>query len=126
MKPLVLAVVALSVLALPYLGNTQEKLPQAIKDKAQSEGVVRITVQLAVSWKPLKDLNSPDAKRQHQQIADAQDQLLKELDGTTFKVTHRFELLPAIGLEVNSSALPILEKSKTVQSVRENTMGGLP
>lgn len=126
MKRLLLLLGVLSFLAWIQLGNAQQKVPKKIWDTARAEGSVRVLVELDVPWKPHPDLNSPEVRQQKKDIAAAQDQLLAELSGTNYKVLARWDIIPGMALQVDSSVLPNLEKSKIVKSVTEDTKGGLP
>ena len=100
--------------------NARQKVPKRIWDTARAEGSVRVLIALDVPWKPHPDLNSPEVRQQKIDIAAAQDQLLAELSGTNYKVIGRWEFTPGMALQVDSSVLPTLEKSKIVKSVTED------
>jgi hypothetical protein len=118
---LLLLLAGLALLACIQLGNGQQKVPKKLWDTARAEGNVYILIELNVPWKPNPDLNSPEVRQQKKDIAAAQDQLLAELSGTNYKVVARWDIIPGMALQVDSSVLSLLERSKVVKSVTENT-----
>jgi outer membrane biogenesis lipoprotein LolB len=95
------------------------KVPLELMQKAQTQGTVRVVVDLNASYRPEHEL-APDAViAQRQAIANAQNELVTELGATTHKVTRRFTR-GGIALIVGADALAILEQSKLVKKVTED------
>jgi hypothetical protein len=114
MKRLLLLLLAvLALLAWMQLGNAQQKVPKTIWNTARAEGTVHIIVELDVARRPHADLNSPEMRQQKGKIAAAQDQLFAELAGTNYKVTARFDIVPGVGLQVDSSAYHSLKSQSS-------------
>jgi hypothetical protein len=113
----------LTLLASIEVGAAQQsRIPQNIWQKAHEKGVVRVIVDLDVSVLPEIGLSKGAAIAQRQTIAGAQNDLLTELKGTTYKVTGRLKAGPAIGLEVGNDALQVLERSTLVKKVTEDLL----
>jgi hypothetical protein len=85
----------------------QPKVSPDVWKKAKAEGTVAVLVGLVQS--------SPQVDRK--EIKERQDAVLKELEGTKYKVRRRFEEIYVISLEVEPYGLDILENSVHVQQV---------
>jgi hypothetical protein len=102
------------------------KVPPELMQKVQTQGTVRVIVELNVpEWTSKK--SSADAElAQRQRIADVQNQVLSELAGTQHKLTAQLKTVPALGLEVGPDGLAALEHSSLVQKVYEGQDAYLP
>jgi len=87
----------------------ERKVPAELWQDVQSKGTVRVIVMLNVP------------PRDEERIAMAQNQLLSELEGTTYRVNGRFKYIPGIGLTVTSDGLAVLERSLLVKQVTEDS-----
>jgi hypothetical protein len=85
----------------------------AVRNTA-SAGKSRVIVELRIApvFKPEGDLPDEAAVvAQRQTIAKAQSDLLSRLAGTRFSISHRYDSLPFMALEVGGDALSRLEAS---------------
>ena len=98
----------------------QQKVAPKMWEKAQAEGAVQVLVELTVPWRSDVKLHSPEMLTQNKAVADAQNQVLRELAGAQYKIIKRLEFIPVIALEVNVYALTLLSKSDVVATVTEN------
>ena len=100
-----------------------QAVPPAIDDliaKAARQGTLRVIVELRMD---APGPPSPEA------IAQAQDQVLQEIAGTSHRVLRRFATVPFLGLDVTVDALRRLGGSAHVAGIREDRMRtpqGLP
>jgi hypothetical protein len=79
---------------------------------AAAAGPVRVIVELRLAppFRPEGELSSPAAvEAQRRAIAQAQDDLLASLAGTSFSVGRKYDGLPLIALEIGADALDRLE-----------------
>ena len=84
------------------------KVPLELMQKAQTQGTVRVIVDLNVDKWTSKKL-SPEANlAQHERIAEVQRLVLSELAGTRYKINRQFEIVPALAMEVGPDALAAL------------------
>jgi hypothetical protein len=125
MKKRSLLYILLAVLiVLTRIGAAQQpKLPKISPDlwqKTQEKGFIRVIVELNVPWRVSKPLNKEAELAQRQMIADTQDRVLAELARTRYKVNRRFEIVPALAMEVEPDALVILDRSPHVLKVYED------
>ncbi len=96
-----------------HFGSQNKKIPVEVWQKAHTEGVARVFVQLDAAWEV--GALSPEAELAQQRgIAAAQDALLADLAGTRHRVLARFRVIPSIGLEVGLDALAVLARSLLV------------
>ena len=96
-------------------------VPAEITKKAQTKGVVRVIVQLDVATRPEGVLSSRQAVLdQRQAIAAVQSELLRDLAGTSHRVTGQLKTIPFLGLEAGPDALAVLERSSRVVGVTED------
>ncbi len=121
-RRLILCLVVVALIGWSRIGIAQQSVvPAEVTKKAQTEGVVRVIVQLNVATQPEGALSSPQAVlAQRQAIAAAQSGLLADLAGTSHRVTRQFEIISFIALEVGLDALAALERSARVVSVTED------
>ncbi len=68
-------------------------------------------------WELDSKLTHNAALAQRKAIEAAQDGLIAELAGTTYKVVSKFKTLPGLSLEVGPDALAVLENSEYVKEV---------
>jgi subtilisin len=91
--------------------------------KAQTEGTVRVIVQVSVPFQVEGNLiNSLAVASQRKGIATAQDRLFKELQSTKYRITRLFETIPFVALEAGIQALAAVERSGLVISVEEDRL----
>ena len=94
-------------------GNPFPAVDPAVRQSV-SVGASRVIVELRLTppFTPEGDL--PDAaavEAQRRSITRIQSELLDRLKGTSFSVTHRYDGLPLVALEIGSDALRRLEAS---------------
>jgi subtilisin family serine protease len=100
-------------------------IPEALYDKAASEGSVRVIVQLQVSTFPEGELESVDAVAfQRQGIAAARAPVLADLAGTSYRTVREFETIPFVALEVAPDAIAALDASLNVAGIEEDRLEG--
>jgi hypothetical protein len=95
-------------------GRSPSSDEQALLDKVRTEGQLSIIVTLKLPQTPAGDAERKKA------IADAQDQLLVQLEPLDVEVQTRFELTPQLTLTVDEAALRYLLESPLVDRVHEN------
>jgi subtilisin family serine protease len=95
----------------------EPKIHPEVRRKAQEDGVVQVFVRLNLTTQIDSDLNPEERKIQRARIAETQNALLKQLSGKKFKILRKFEDIPTIGLEIDPSAILILENSNLVKAV---------
>ena len=109
------------LILLPRIGAAQQpKIPSDLWQKAQEKGVVRVIVELNVAGWVSKKLSKEDELVQRKMIVDTQNRVLAELKRTRHKVNRRFEIVPALAMEVEPDALVILDRSPHVLKVYED------
>jgi hypothetical protein len=87
---------------------------QALLDKVRAKGQLSVLVTLKLPQTPAGKTERENA------IADAQDQLLNQLEPHGAEVQTRFELYPLLTLKVNEATLRQLQQSPLVDRVHEN------
>jgi hypothetical protein len=114
-------VIAGACVAVAQQGGSDKgpKVPEQLRRKA-ADRVVRVIVDLNVSVEPEEKLTTEGRERQRQRIAEAQDRLLADLAGTSYKAPRRLVKLPGLVLSVGADALAVLEKSTLVKKVTED------
>ncbi len=96
-------------------------VPGEIMRKAQTEGVIRVIVQVDVPTHPEGYLASRQAVlSQRQAIAAAQRDLLADLFGTSHRVIWQYQTIPFLALEAARDALAALERSPIVVGATED------
>jgi hypothetical protein len=124
MKKRFLYTILAVLIVLPRIAAAQQpklpKIPPALWQKAQEKGFVRVIVELNVPGWISKTLSKEDELVQRKMIADTQNEVSSELAKTHHKVNRRFELVPALTLEVEPDALVILDRSPHVLKVYED------
>jgi hypothetical protein len=103
--------------------SRRPKVSSDLWEKIQNNGVVAVTVGLNVPWQPEGKLNKESILTQRQAIGSAQQQLLSELTGTSYKLRFQQKTVPYLSLEVGHDALAILERSALVNRVTEIRRG---
>jgi hypothetical protein len=117
---LVLIITWVWVGAVGAAAPSKARVPEDARKKARAAGVVSVLVSLNGPAEPLGQLTPQQRAAQQDRIKAAEDQLLGELPGTRYRVTHRYEHIAAFAIEVGPDALTVLEKSNLVQSVFED------
>ncbi len=98
------------------------KSPQILLKMAQEQGAVRVVVGLNIDFIPEGELRSPLAvDRQQQQIAQAQENVLKTLPGDV-TVNAKFEIIPYMALTVDEEALQALLQSSEINYIQEDRL----
>lgn len=98
-------------------------VPEALYDKASSEGSVRVIVQFRATTFPEGEPQSPAAvASQRQDIAAMRYAALAELAGTSYRTIREFETIPFVALEVAPDAMAALEASPNVVGVEEDRL----
>jgi len=87
--------------------------------------MVRVIVSLNVPAKAEANLTQDEIVAQRQAIRDAQNQLLKELDGTKYQLFGMAITIAGMALNVGTDALTVLDKSALVSDVTESIAHGL-
>lgn len=101
-------------------GLVDDAFAQAIDPAVRSAaaaGPVRVIVELRLTpaFTPEGELSSPAAvDAQRRAIAQAQDDLIARLAGTSFSVARKFDGLPMMALEIGADALARLEAAGTL------------
>jgi len=79
-KRLFLCLTVVVLIGWSGIGAAQQiKVPPEVWEKAQTEGVIPVLVQLDVPWKPEGKLSEQDRLAQRQAVAAAQSELLASL-----------------------------------------------
>jgi hypothetical protein len=99
-------------------------LPELLQ-KAETQGTVRIAVQLDTPVRPEASLNEQGIETQRKAIRDSQDLLISALEGAEFKVIRRFEFVPGFVLDVGPKALSLLDRLPQVFTVNEEHSVGI-
>jgi hypothetical protein len=99
--------------------STQKISPQ-LWSKVQEKGTLRVIVSLNVPVQPIGQLSREGIVAQQERITAAQDELIANLSGTTYKVARRFTMSSGMALSVGPEALAILEGSPLVKKVAED------
>lgn len=102
----------------PCLAFAQsEKIPAEVIAQTANDNMVPVLVGLKVPWQREDTLSEEAITLQRQAIHSVQDQLLSELSGTKYKVVRRYDVIPALALELGADALAVLAKSSHVTNV---------
>lgn len=117
LQALALAGVAFFLTAAWSTAQPIPKIPSDVIDWAAKHGTVLVLVGLKVPWQMERDLSEDEVQAQRAAIAAIQKELLAELQGTSYKVTRRYDEVPGIGLEVGADALAELARSANVTNV---------
>ncbi len=94
-----------------------EKIPAELVAQAANNETIPVLVGLNVPWQLESSLSENAILAQRQAIHSVQDQLLRELSGTKYKVVRRYDVIPGLALEVGADALAVLQKSESVTNV---------
>jgi hypothetical protein len=106
-----LTVLLLLAQGLPVGHSFAQAIDPAVRTGV-AEGLTRVIVELRIApaFTPEGDLPSSMAvEAQRRTIAKTQDDLLARLAGTSFSVSHKYDGLPLMALEINADALARLE-----------------
>jgi len=96
-------------------------VPEVLYEKASSEGLVRVIVQLRVTTIPEGHLESTNAvASQRQGIAGRRSKLMTELAATRYRMIREFETIPFVALEVSRDALLAFDASPNIVGVEED------
>ena len=85
---------------------------------AESEGSVRVIVGLQMLWAPEPMLESVAQGQQAATIQARQSGLLDALAGSTHRVTHRYDYVPYIALELGPDGVAALQSSSLAASIQ--------
>lgn len=102
-------------LAAPALAGP--RVPDALRERARSEGSVRVLVRVADE----ADARKPRRRSARRARAEAQAQLLREL-GRVPRRERRFREIPFVALELSPDALDALERSDVALAVEEDRL----
>jgi len=83
-----------------------------------SEPVAEVIVELAVVWNPDDGLSDEELA----DIGEAQQEVLRLLEGTTFCVIRLYEITPQMALGVDDESLKRLEESDLVAQIAPNVL----
>lgn len=100
--------------------NKFAKVDPVVWQKVQTQGTIRVLVDLNIPGWVSKPLTKDAEIAQRKLIADTQRGTLAELAGTRHKVNRQYEIVPALALEIGPDALVILERSSRVVKVYED------
>ncbi len=109
---------------LPGPGRAADDAPlQALLDRAQQEGSVRVIVELRLPSHRAEGSLAPEARRsQRLAIVKAQSDALARLNRRSHRVVHRFQTVPFVALEVGGDALAALAADPSVARVVEDRL----
>jgi hypothetical protein len=128
---LVLSILLLAGLAL-FLGAATARPVQAtpaaqpehvqnLMQKAQSDGHVRVIVQLNVAFRPEGDLEQPQLVQSQQQAIDSvQGSVLQKMAGTNTSLIADFSTIPYLALVVDAAALATLAGLPELVGIQED------
>jgi subtilisin len=105
--------------------TTARKAPAAAFDRVEpraGDDSVRVIVGLQAKFKPEGGLAAPGVKEQRAGIDSARAKVLGSLAGTDHSVTHRYETVPYVALELSREALQELQDSGTAASIQEDAL----
>jgi hypothetical protein len=91
-----------------------------LERRAAERGVVPVIVTLDVEIVPEGELAADEREAQQQRIADEQNALLEELEGTRVENVTTFTPVPQVAMSVDVDALAVLRESPHVRSVAED------
>jgi len=101
--------------------DTQTEQLQDLMQKAQSDGHVRVIVQLNVTFRPEGDLEQPQSAQSQQQVIDsAQTNLLQKMGGTNTDLIAVFDTIPYLALALDAPALAMLAGLPEVAGIQED------
>lgn len=93
-------------------GETDE-----LRDLAERHGRVHALVQLDVDVTPSGELGRAAADRQRRAIRSAQDEVLSALEGTDFRLKHRYDITPTLAVSLPPAAVEALRNHPRVQHI---------
>lgn len=121
MKQLIISSCLLIVCFWPIMAQAQEPSVvtayQTLWQQAQTDGQVRVVVQLNLPFQTAGELSAQEAFTQQQAITTAQDEILNDLATTQATLNRRYQYIPAMALTVDSTALEELAASSHVSHI---------
>jgi hypothetical protein len=121
-RRIALPLIACAALALDGPSCTVSGAPEAGEEKQVSESKTessRVIVELRIA----KMEGTPDDPARLAAIAAARQALLRELDGTTFRVVRTYDTIPFVALEVSPDTMAALKRSRLVAGVQPDSLG---
>lgn len=79
--------------------------------------MTQVIVDLDVPWEPEAGLTEDQVTAQRDEIAEAQDAIVAELDGCEYEVVEKYEATPQMALRVDEDCLARLKDSDLVSAV---------
>jgi len=114
----ILSLALAAFIASPHLLFAQsEKIPAEVTAQAVNDAMVPVLVGLNVPWQREDTLSEDAISHQREAIHSVQDELLSELSKVHYKIVRRYDVIPAIALEVGADALSVLGNSTYVTNV---------
>jgi hypothetical protein len=104
----------------PSAGRSPSSKEQALLGKVRAEGRLSVIVELKLPQTPPGDTDRENTEREKKAIAEAQDQLLAQLEPLDVEVQTRFERFPLLTLTVDEAVMRHLQESPLVVRVHEN------
>jgi hypothetical protein len=103
----------------------QNKIHPRVRELLSEGKTVRVIVTLAATQtEKVRNPSREDDERKRAAIAELRNGVLNNLTKSTYRITHTYDYIPAIALEIFSSvALNELEQSPFVTRVREDGPG---
>lgn len=102
--------------------TTSSKSKDTIIEEWQKDST-RIIVNFDIPFTPEGNLSSREVSEQRRSITKAQSDLLGKLDGYNYRVTAQFQFIPAIGLEVENTAMEYLQSLPGISAIEEDRVG---
>lgn len=106
--------------ASPATANEEKSIgtvPVEVFAEVARTGTALVLVGLKAPWSPEGSLSPKLVSAQRKAVAAAQNYLLTELADTEYRVIRRYDMIPAIALEVGLNALEVLSRSVAVTNV---------
>jgi subtilisin family serine protease len=109
------------------VGRAQELalVPQEMMQRARTQGLVRVIVELNVATQPEGVLAFSSQTLQRQAIAAVQNQLLAPLPVPTYRLMRQYTTIPFLALELTPEALAALGQSPLVRGIAEDQLDSL-
>lgn len=79
--------------------------------------MTQVIVDLDVPWEPEAGLTEDQVTAQRDEIAEAQEAIVAELDGCEYEVVEKYEATPQMALRVDEDCLARLKDSDLVSAV---------
>jgi subtilisin family serine protease len=121
---MVVAVTGLFLVTPPSAeAQVQPRVSDSLLEKADAEGIVRVIVELGAAFIPEGNLaNTAATDNQRATIRDSADSVLSRLAGQQVGQIKRFSTIPYLAVEVDGSALRLLNTLTDVIRVEEDTL----